>query len=535
MKNIYIVLFLLFALASCNDQLDLQPYGVVSTHTFYKTAADAETAVTAAYKSFELLDGQNGWNTLAGYSPTGDALSADIQGHPDIVIYYQLQQCIIRPNSEHILMLYQRCYKALLLANMALEKIPAIEMDAQLKARYMGELYFIRGFWMFRLGYMFGTAPLVNKVLELSELNVPNSVRTVAQDPGKSVNTLTVTKSDLFDQAEADFKRALQQGMADRNTGDLMGRADNGAVKAYLVQVYLYQHRWEEAKGLLEDILSYGYELLPDYGKLFDGTHDNNLESVCEAQFTALNQKGTDNFGTVLNAPNAEGYVAGGGWGWTRPTPDLVNEYEEGDPRLASSVLRKGVDDFYGVLFEDRVNGTGYGIRKWCIGNPPNNGGVTVDLVSWYNSCNYALVRYAEVLLWYAEVMNELGDRATAAKYVNRVRARTATTTNPNTVNQDKYPVKSLTPIPASLSYEEMFWAIAHERRVELAFEGKFGWDLRRWGVAKRVLNDPARWQNQVTPGYFQYKEGKDELLPLPQLEIDRSGKQLKQNSGYEQ
>lgn len=533
MKKIVFFLFLLGVFASCNDRLDLQPYGVVSTDNFYRTAEDAEKAVTAAYKSFQLLDGQGTWNTRAGYTPMGDVTSADAQAHPDLVVYYQIQQCIIRPNSDQIQMLYQRCYKALLLANIALEKLPAIPMDEALKARYMGELYFIRGFWMFRLGYMFGTAPLVDKPLELSELNLPNTTRVASRDGSRKVNNYKIEKSDLFDQAEADFKQALQQNLADRNTGDLMGRADKATVKAYLAQIYMYEHRWEEAKALLEDILAYGYELVPDYGDLFNGTHDNSTEAIFEVQYTALNQKGTDNFGTVLCAPNGDGFVAGGGWGWTRPTPDLLWEYEEGDPRRECTIFQKGIDDFYGQIFEDRVNGTGLGIRKWCIANPPNNNGVTIDQVSWYNSCNYTLVSYAEVLLWYAEVMNELGDQATAARYVNLVRARTATTKNPNTVNVT--PVKEMAPIASSLSYEDMFWAIVHERRVELAFEGKFGWDLRRWGIAKQILTDPARWQNQVTPGYFQYKEGKDEIFPIPQLEIDRSGGVLKQNDGYEQ
>ena len=68
---------------------------------------------------------------------------------------------------------------------------------------------------------------------------------------------------------------------------------------------------------------------------------------------------------------------------------------------------------------------------------------------------------------------------------------------------------------------------------VEFAFEGKFGWDLRRWGIASEYLTDPKRWQNQVTPGYFKYKDGKDEIFPLPQIEIDRSAGTLKQNAGY--
>jgi len=531
MKKIFFFLLLVLVITACDDKLNMQPYGVVSTDNFYKTAADAEMAVTAAYKSFEILDGQNLWNTRAGYCVTGDVLSADVQGHPDIVVYYQLQQCIILPSSDQLEMLYQRCYEALLLANVALEKIPDIDMDATLKARYMGELYFIRGFWLFRLGQFFGTAPVVTKMLSISELNLPNSIREVSVDGSKNVNNMTITKSDLFDQAESDFKMALQQGLENRNTGDMMGRADNGAVKAYLTQIYLYEHKWQDAKTQLEDIMSYGYELLPDYNQLFDGAHDNNNESVFEVQYTAMNQKNTDNFGTVLNAPNAEGYVAGGGWGWTRPTLDIRWEYETGDPRLVASVFRKDTDDYYSQVFEDKVNGTGYGIRKWCIGNPPNNNGVTVDVVSWNNSSNYTLIRYAEVLLWYAEVLNELGDQQNAARYVNLVRARTATTPNPNIVNVT--PVREVDPIPSNLNYEDMFWAIVHERRIELAFEGKFGWDLRRWGIAKQVLTDPQRWQNQITPNYFKYQDGKDDILPIPQLEIDRSGDVLKQNPGY--
>ena len=163
--------------------------------------------------------------------------------------------CVLSNTGMHYFCKFRpdmRCYinvviKLLLLVNEAIAKIPDIDMDATLKARYMGELYFIRGFWMFRLGYMFGTAPLVTAPLDISELNVPNSVRTAAFDNSKKVNNYTITKSDLFDQAEADFKLALQQPLADRNTGDLMGRADKGAVKAYLAQLYLYEHRWSDA------------------------------------------------------------------------------------------------------------------------------------------------------------------------------------------------------------------------------------------------------------------------------------------------
>jgi len=127
--------------------------------------------------------------------------------------------------------------------------------------------------------------------------------------------------------------------------------------------------------------------------------------------------------------------------------------------------------------------------------------------------------------------MNELGEPGVAADYVNQVRARTGTTTDPNSINPND--IGELTPVSSALSHDDMFWAIVHERRVELSFEGKFGWDLRRWGIAKQYLSDPTRWQNEITPGYFKYTEGKDEVFPLPQIEIDRSEGTLKQNAGY--
>ncbi len=530
MKRIFLIIALAIGLTSCSDLLDQQPYGSVSTSTFYKSAEDAEKAVTAAYKSFEFMDGQNYWNTQAGYIPMGDVTCADAQAHPDLAYYYQVQQSILRSNAEQFHMLYQRCYKALLLANIALENIPNIEMDETLKNRYLGELLFIRGFWLFRLGYMFGTAPLVTEALEVSELDIPNSVREISKDNSKKVNNYKITKSELFDQAESDFLEALKMGLADRNTGSLMGRADKGAVKAYLTQIYLYEHRWGEAKKQLEDIMSYGYSLLPDYSDLFNGRHDNNEESVFEIQYTLSSTKGTGNFGTVLNAPNSEGYALFGGWGWTRPTPDLEREYEEGDPRLVCTMFRKGKDDFNGQVFVDKVNGCGLGTRKWCIAltDPV----VKTDNILGHTSANFALVRYAEVLLWYAEVMNELNDQSTAARYVNMVRKRTSTTPNPNTVNVED--THEMAPIPTTLSYEEMFWAIVHERRVEFGMEGKFGWDLRRWGVAEEILHSSDRWQNQEQPGYFRYKESKDVIFPIPLLEIQRSKGILKQNPGYD-
>jgi len=127
-------------------------------------------------------------------------------------------------------------------------------------------------------------------------------------------------------------------------------------------------------------------------------------------------------------------------------------------------------------------------------------------------------------MLMYAEVLNELGNSSTAATYVNFVRAR---------------PSVNMPAISNNLNYDQMFEAIRHERRVEFSFEGKVSFDLRRWGIAGKFLRSSDRWHNniKINPqwggNFFKFKDGKHEVFPIPQAEIDKSGGTLIQNSNW--
>lgn len=491
------------SLASCNRRLDLQPVGTVSQGEFYSTADDAMAAVTACYNTLLRIASQGTWN-VSGYELYGDIQCSDVEPHPDIVDYQQIQQCTVTPSNPTIQAEWAVIYAGIYRANLVLEKVPAIEMDATLKARLLGEAYFIRAWWNFRLAKIFGSGPLVTQSLKVEELYVKKSSR-----------------QEIFDQVEKDLLEAIKV-LPVKYDDVNAGRATIGAARTYLAELYMWEKQWTKAKDQLDEVLGYGYKLVDSYASLFDGTNDNSTESIFEIQYTAGTGKDLGNFNTVLSAPNGEGFVPGGGWGWTRPTPDIVSEFETSpkeDPRLRYSIFRKG-DVFEGKVFHDVVNGTGLAIRKWCISAA---GGAET---SWPNqtSCNYILYRYADVLLLYAEVMNELGQPSVAIPYINKVRER---------------PSVAMSDLPLTLTKEQVTEAIRHERRVEFCFEGKTGYDMRRWGIIGAFLRSADRWQNNTILNpqwggqFFKFKDGVNEVLPIPQLEIDRSRGSLEQNKGF--
>lgn len=505
MKNI-LYLFSLLALfvISCNKKLDLIPIGSISQTNFYKTSEDANAAVIACYNT--LIAFHTGWGVVSGEDMWGDIQSSDAEPHPDGVAWNQIHRYTLQPDNGEVQGQWFLIYQGIFRANIALEKIPEITMDEQLKSRLLKEAHFIRGWWMLRLAKIYGSAPLVTKTLTVDELYIPKS-----------------TRQELFDQVEKDLLEA--ESLPDSYDDANVGRATSAAAKTVLAELYMWEKKWDLAEPKLKDIISSGkYKLLDSYSSLFDGTTENSTETIFEVQMKANTGKGIGNFSTTYYAPNGEGYVPGGGWGWIRPTQDLVNEYEitpKEDPRLSYSIFRKG-DNFEGQVFKDVVNGTGYATKKWTISG--KNGAEIEQNFPWHTSANFAFYRYAEVLLMYAEVLNELGRSSEAVPYINQVRAR---------------PSVDMPALLTSLTKEQVFEAIRHERRVELSFEGKISYDLRRWGIAGEFLRSPQRWQNNISinpqwgGNFFKYVDGKNDVFPIPQSEIDKSNGTLVQNTGW--
>jgi tetratricopeptide (TPR) repeat protein len=292
-----------------------------------------------------------------------------------------------------------------------------------------------------------------------------------------------------------------------------LGRATRGAAKALLAQVYLFEGDFQQAeKYALEVIQSGEYMLDPDFGYEFSVAGEHGTGSVFEiSAIPAANfQLGGNQAGEtqgIRGTPNR-------GWGFNRPSYDLITFFEEGDPRLDATVVFPG-DTLDGtpIIGDSSTPDTTYTdnteteIREIETYNQKiyTPGSTTEE--SWGH--NVRVIRYAEVLLIAAEALNENGKQQQALEYLNRVRER-ARGGNPDVL-----------PDITTTNQQVLRQAVYQERRAELALEGQRFFDLVRTGRAVEVL------------GPLGFEEGKHELLPIPQSEIDLSQGALEQTPGW--
>ncbi len=461
---------------SCEKSfLEVEPIGQLSTEL--KTTDDALLALNGVYNAIITLENFN------SYWPIVAMWSDDTQAHPDISALNQIHDFVVSPDSGPVSRIWRRTYEAIFRANIVIENTPNIEGDEGLKSRFIGEAQFIRGIMMMRLASYWGTAPLVDKVLPLDELEVPNS-----------------TPQLLWQQAIDDLI-AASNALPVAHEGSDLGRATKGAAIGYLGKAYMFNNRWQDAIDQFELVDGLSYKLLDNFSDVF--LVDNSEESLFEIQFTVGGGVGTgsenstaSHANTIL-PPNSSGFGGGGGWGFLQPLDDLVDEFEDGDLRKQATVFLEG-DEFEGIEFAGNTIGVWHiGIAKFTYGTNVDEDGGLLD-----GPHNWVWLRYADILLMHAEALIELNQVDDALDKINEVRLRAG----------GILPLENLTQAQARD-------AVRHERRVELAFEGTRGLDIRRWGIAADV-------------SHSNFEVGTHELLPIPQSELDVNNN-LDQNFGY--
>ena len=493
-SRIIIVIIAVSSFVSCGkDFLDKKPIIGVTSDNFYKTEADAIAAVNAAYGAlqFEMSPaGHFRWFW-------GDIMSDDSEkggsGDNDVVELLQLEQFKGPTNTDMLDSEWNADYEGIYRANVVLEKVPSIEMDEVLKRRILAEAKFIRAWFYYNLNTMFGGVPLVDKVLSPSEYNQPRAEASVIW---------TLIEKDLT-EAIVDLPLRSQYSLAD------LGRITQGAARALLAKSYLFQQKYAEALVQTQAVIQSGeYTLVTDYGTIFTRAGENNSESVFEIQYMNASGgnwgKNAGNEGTFTNVfTRPRGQFAG--YGFNIPTQDFVDEFnKEGfeDPRLKYTVFRIGdqMGD-RGVFTLANAGDVGYLYhpRKYFsnlsedapFGDPNPNGG-----------SNDRVIRFSDVLLMDAEAAFKTGNEAGAKTSLNIVRQRV------------KVP-------DVTATGEQLLEAIYHERRVELGLEGHRFFDLVRTGRAAAKL------------GPLGYKDGINQVFPIPNSQIVLSNGVLKQNSGY--
>ena len=528
------------SLSSCNDWLTEETPGTTKVSEFFTSLSTAEAVVNAAYVPMT-------WEFGTTYYPEwyfGDIVSDDaLKGGQDIndgADLRELENFKANSDNEILLEYYRAQWQGIQRANLAIDEIPTTrietegdeaEKQAKYRDRYLGEAYFLRGFYYFRLARMFGGMPLIDYVI-------------------KSSNQWAQTRSTMDETlnfAIEDFKRAENLlWEKDKYSNEELGRATKGAAQAMLLKANLYRADYlrnagneteaqkyfaEAAKWGEKVIKSRQYSLWPNYLDNFRLANENGRESVFEIQYT---EEATSDYGgegytrgtmtTILQRSRSSAFGEAG-WGYDRPTQNLYNEYEAGDARRDETILVP-TDVQIETPAQEIYCGDRMLNRKYAMYNDGANGGIYKLAHATRSPKNNIQIRYADVLLMYAEACCESGDLPSAKTALKEVRDRAGLRPFPyNAVIQGQT-------VTFNDNQEDLRKAIRHERRVELAMEGHRWFDLTRWGIAKETMDTYMAGETEEAKElYGTFQKGKHELFPIPSKEIDLSG--IEQNPNW--
>ncbi|MFT6020278.1 MAG: hypothetical protein ACI8WW_001053 [Oceanospirillaceae bacterium] len=491
MKQILIFSLILLLAFSCSDDfLEQPPRSALTVGSFPAIEEDAILAVNGAYNILRE------WQLATGGYPILDIMSDDaVKGsNPgdgfEIGVYENFAHTASEGSIERY---YKTVYEGIRRTNLVINEVPKINMDAALRDRFIAEARFLRGYHYSVLIRSFGAVPKVTEI-----------------DPPLDLGRTAVDEilSDLV-YPDLEAAAAILPEKSEYAPEDL-GRATRGAALGLLTRVKLFYGDFAAVETLTRDIIeSEEYELMADFAEVFPGANEHNTESVFEiAARPNIFEEGGNQYGNTLGVrgtPNK-------GWGFGRPAYAWIKNMEDrNDPRLEPSVLflnevidgttisgeSATPDTIYdnGQILEIEV----YNQKVWFPG--------TETLTSFGH--NRRIVRYSDVLLMHAEALNENGKTGEALLFLNRVRERA------RGENEDVLPDVTTTDQAAVRD------AILNERYYELAFENRRFWDLVRTGRAEAILSPRG------------FIAGKNELLPIPQSEVDISQGRIDQNTGY--
>ena len=455
MKTKHILTGLLaFMLTACQkDFLTVVPETALSSATFFTKEADFQQAVNATYVPLRAIFNERAWILGELHSDNAyyarNTLFGAVDGTENIADFALPAANGVTAN-DNVLQQYRYDYQIIARANQVLSQIDKIDFSADSKNNLKGQALFLRAFAYFELVRYFGKVPL-----HLT----PVVGRTDAALALSSVDEVYAQIiKDTGDAAKLLLPKAKQEA----------GRVTSGTAKTMLANVYIIQKKWAEAEALLRDIVTNDtYKLMADYTDAFSTNtgNKNNAESVFEVQYLEGSAGYNGNFiYRVIPTPITAAELAPitgtsnpqsiSGENNDIPTPDIIAAYEAGDKRKDISI---GYVTLSQSLRENKVYPY---IKKFAKTHSLHNN----------TGNNWPVYRYAEVLLFLAEALNEQGKTGEAATYINQVRARAGLAATTAT------------------SQAAMRTALYQERRVELAFENKRWFDLVRTGRVVEVI-----------------------------------------------
>lgn len=477
MKKTALIILILPILASCK-KLTESPQAIIVQDQFYKSSNDAISAVTSVYSSlntdpggdFPMYGRQLYFLTDA---PTDDATEGNAASNADVRAMGSITYIA---NNNRIQANWTQHYRGINWANVAIDNVSKMSIDTTLRNRLVRESKFIRALLYFNLVRLFGDVPLVL-----------HQAATVSE-----TTTGRAAAADVYNQIIADLTDA--ESLPPSYSGNDIGRATSGAAKTLLAKVYLTQKQWKKASAECLEVMTgpYKYDLFPHYADVFNKSSKNGIEHIFSVQF--LSNSGASNSRDRIMTDVFSGFS-------TKVPPDLP-----ADSSLYKSYLPKDErrDVTYFTTLTNPATGKPYhftylGLRKFVD--------TTQLLTPVESGINFPVLRYADVLLMYAEAVNEdQGPTQAAYDAINKVRERA-----------------KIPDLTAGLPQSNFRDSVYKERRLEFVQEGHRWFDLVRTG---RLVSSVKNVKGKAAVS------DKDNLFPVPQAEINVNPN-LSQNPGW--
>lgn len=523
--NIVISVTLGCSCISCSDFLNLSPYSEITAENFYQNEEDFTQAINGAYQPLRNMYNTEEWNLGEAKSDNTTYIIHIAKSSLDGEDPDQFRETSTNGN---VGTKYNNCYVIIGRANRIISEIDKADFGSEAKNNLKGQALFLRAFSYFSLVQYFGGVPLHT---------IPSTVYEDAFKPRASVE-------EVYEQIIKDAQEA--SNLLPVKSKQEPGRVSKGTAQTLLGNVYIVLKRWAEAEHVLKEIVSSNeYELLADYGSIYSTANKNHKESIFEIQYMQDASLGQQSdfiyrFLPYLTNPSAitgttpdpcPSNVDHGGF--NTPTVDLINAYEKGDKRLDASIgmVEGRLTDSYSLDAIGVKSIIDYMAPPGMTAYPFIKKYFHEHTKPYYTDDNWPVYRYAEVLLFLAEAVNEQNRPDEAVTYLNNVFGQ-------NSIRGRA----GLAPVTVQ-NVDALRNVIYHERRIELAFENKRWTDLLRTGLAVEVMTRHGQnikdhpelyyWPEGVQPVANAYVFNPDKcLLPIPLREIDLN-KALKQNPGY--
>lgn len=542
MKRNILLLIIIFAttfVVSCENQLDIPQQGVLDPEMVYANATDndAESLMASLMAEFKQW---HGTYTYIALNVISDDHYCGGQSFSDAAARYrQLGEYTYSPNTGEIQSIYTYCYKINYWANMIIENIVP---DSDVKKRIVAEAHFFRAYCHLFAIRLWGTPSFIDHVLAPDEYNQPNG------DPAV-----------MWPWIEEEFKIAAEGLPSKGSKGGqeaIGGRPSREAAYAYLGRALLQQGKYAECAQILKDkvISTNYYELQPDMSKLLRASSDFCDEYIFESNITNDDVTGSaQGVSAAMHMHWRSNYTAmpsagaPSGWGMPNPSKDFGEFLSEYDQKIDGTMSQRyyyQLADYETVLKMDYSEGVTpgllssaadhagwYSMRQFLWKDDIILGTTQGSSTAYRSHKNPVHMKYAEVLLNYAEAAFQSGDAAGALSAVNEVRTRAGIEPY-GSIDMDK---------------------IKDERRAELFLECLRFFDLVRWGDAPTALADKGKvkysfegykdrghtpesrdqWEVIQYPGNGGgFVVGKHEVFPFPISEVENNPN-LKQNPGW--